>query len=482
MARAGWREQMRSIDLPQIFQGGMGAGVSNWRLARAVAESGALGIVSGTGLDTILVRRLQLGDPDGTMRQALESFPIARIAEKIVGRYYVAGGIGANEPFKLVPMASVAGSRESIELLVAANFVEVFLAKHGHDAPVGINYLEKIQLPTLPSLYGAMLAGVDVVAIGAGLPVSIPAVIDAFVAGEAAKLTITVEDNGDHPPVVQRFDPAAMGFPAGELPRPLFLPIVSSDVIAGLMVRRAAGRVDGLIVEHHRAGGHNAPPRRARQTAPPSGDAFGPRDEPKLEAIRELQKPFWLAGGYGTPERLAEALEEGAKGVQIGSTFALCRESGMREDLRLAAFDRIRDGTLTVETDLELSPTGYPFKVTELEPAVEGVPDSVRRASVRCDLGYLRSTYRRADGSVGYRCPAEPLEQWTGKGGAREDIDGKVCLCNRLLSTVGFGQRRGVFQEKAIITLGSDLASIRAVTERCGRDYSAADVIGYLTA
>ena len=46
----------------------MGAGVSSWRLARVVSRLGQLGVVSGTALDQILVRRLQAGDPDGQVR------------------------------------------------------------------------------------------------------------------------------------------------------------------------------------------------------------------------------------------------------------------------------------------------------------------------------------------------------------------------------------------------------------------------------
>ena len=53
---------------PLIIQGGMGAGVSNWVLARAVALKGQLGVVSGTVLDTIIVRRLQDGDKGGAAR------------------------------------------------------------------------------------------------------------------------------------------------------------------------------------------------------------------------------------------------------------------------------------------------------------------------------------------------------------------------------------------------------------------------------
>ncbi|MCP5523356.1 MAG: hypothetical protein H7A46_17610 [Verrucomicrobiales bacterium] len=64
------------------------------------------------------------------------------------------------------------------ELTVVASFVEVFLAKEGHAGRVGINLLEKIQLPTLAALFGAMLAGVDVVLMGAGIPRLIPGALD----------------------------------------------------------------------------------------------------------------------------------------------------------------------------------------------------------------------------------------------------------------------------------------------------------------
>ena len=53
---------------PNIIQGGMGIGVSSWRLARRVAQRGEIGIVSGTGIDTVVVRELQDGDPHDRRR------------------------------------------------------------------------------------------------------------------------------------------------------------------------------------------------------------------------------------------------------------------------------------------------------------------------------------------------------------------------------------------------------------------------------
>ena len=75
--------------LPPIIQGGMGVGVSGWRLARAVSGQGQLGVVSGTALDLLLTRQLQLGDPDGHLRRALAAFPYPEIAARILDRYFI---------------------------------------------------------------------------------------------------------------------------------------------------------------------------------------------------------------------------------------------------------------------------------------------------------------------------------------------------------------------------------------------------------
>ena len=152
---------------PIIIQGGMGVAVSGWQLARAVSLAGQLGVVSGTAMDVVLARRLQMGDPGGHMRRALAHFPHADMADRILDQYFIPGGKDQQVPFRPTPMPSVDPSSEHLELIVAANFAEVYLAGEGHDGLIGVNYLEKIQLPTLASLYGAILAGVDYVL---GLP------------------------------------------------------------------------------------------------------------------------------------------------------------------------------------------------------------------------------------------------------------------------------------------------------------------------
>jgi NAD(P)H-dependent flavin oxidoreductase YrpB (nitropropane dioxygenase family) len=159
-----------SPPLPAIIQGGMGVAVSDWRLANAVARTGQLGVVSGTAVDVMCVRRLQDGDPGGHVRRALARFPVPEIAQQLVETYHLDGGRGDGVPYRNIPMFSARPARRLQELAVAAGFVEVFLAKEGHDGPVGINLLRKIEAPIPFVLYGAMLAGVDAVLVGAGNP------------------------------------------------------------------------------------------------------------------------------------------------------------------------------------------------------------------------------------------------------------------------------------------------------------------------
>lgn len=465
--------------LPRIIQGGMGVGVSNWKLARAVSRHGQLGVVSGTALNTVFVRRLQQGDPDGSMRRALAQCPLREAARRIVERYFVPGGKAAAAPYRLAPLQAQRSAAEVLELTVIANFVEVFLAKEGHAGVVGLNLLEKIQLPTLPSLFGAMLAGVDYVLMGAGIPRAIPGALDRLAAWQPVELKLAVEGGaaggGEH---VVSFDPALFSpEPRPVLRRPAFLAIVSSSTLATTLARKATGRVDGFVVEGFSAGGHNAPPRGGGSLNERGEPVYGPRDAPDLKVIRDLGRPFWLAGSYASPEKLRDALAAGAAGVQIGTAFAFCAESGLREDLKAEVIRRSGAHTVVVHTDPRASPTGMPFKVVELEGTVSD-PAVYARRPRRCDLGYLRQPYQRSDGTLGYRCPAEPEEAFVAKGGDAADAVGRKCLCNGLLAAIGLGQMlEGDEPEPPIVTAGDDAAEIARYVAQGKTSYGAADVL-----
>ena len=456
----------------------MGAGVSDWRLARAVSQGGQLGVVSGTAVACILARRLQNGDADGQMRRALAQFPVPGVAAKILADYFIPGGKSANTPFKLTPLPCLNPGSDYVALTVAANFVEVFLAKEGHAGLVGINFLEKIQFPTLPSIFGAMLAGVDYVLMGAGIPRAIPGALDHFARGETAELKMDIEGGLPGEEFFSKFDPAAFcGGHAPLLKRPNFLGIVASATLAITLARKSNGQVNGFVVEGETAGGHNAPPRGALQLNAQGEPIYGPRDIVDLEKIRELGLPFWLAGFYGNTGKLAEALSLGATGIQVGTAFAFCEESGIRPDLKQQVFEMSRAGNLRVVTSPLASPTGFPLKVVQLPGTVadQGILPQRKR---NCDLGYLRHAYRKPDGTHGYRCPAEPVDDFIRKGGALEDTHGRECVCNGLMATIGLAQISwDNIMDLPLVTAGNEVAHVARFLKPGHDSYPAAEVI-----
>src|SRR5580692_7262643 len=466
------------VQFPKIIQGGMGVGVSNWRLANAVSRLGQLGVVSGTALDQLFVRRLADGDEGGYMKRGIDAFPFPEMARRIWQEYFVPGGKPATATYPTVPMHQRNSPRKLVELCMVSNFVEVFLAKDGHKNPVGINFLEKVQMPHLASIYGAMLAGVGYVLMGAGIPLHIPGVLDAFAAHHMAEYKLQVTGAAVGQDTQMRLD--AADYIEGMLPtlkRPKFLAIVSSNTLATTMLRRASGPVNGLVIESPTAGGHNAPPRGKLQLNAAGEPVYGERDHVDIAELRALGVPFWLAGGWGNATKLREALEQGAAGIQVGTAFAFSRESGMRAELKGKLMAQAKTGSGVVFTDPLASPTGFPFKVAQLEGTGSAFPIYQERKRV-CDLGYLREPYAASEGTIAYRCAAEPVATYVAKGGKIEDTVGRKCLCNALLANIGHAQtRRDQTIEPSLVTVGDDLNTIASFLGPGQETYSAADVV-----
>ncbi|KAA6215142.1 nitronate monooxygenase [Streptomyces albofaciens JCM 4342] len=393
-------------------------------------------------------------------------------------------------------------------------------------------------------MFGAILAGVDWVLVGAGVPGHVPELARRLARLEP--VTVRVRFDGAEEDYDHYFDPAALlertGFGAGQgcqcgsdidgggertgtgcrgtaptqgkrqvrdvrieslrpdarpstaemphltpsavlarpLRRPNVLAIVSLPLLASYLARDEATVPDGFVIETHRAGGHSAPPRGALQLDAKGEPVYGPRDHPDLAKMAGIGLPFWLAGGAAHPERLTAARALGAAGVQVGSAFALCEESGLQPGLRQVLRTRARAGALKVRNDPRASPTGFPFKVAEVSGTLSD--PAVRTARRRvCDLGYLRVPYRTAKGTIGYRCPAEPEAAYLRKGGSAADTEGRLCLCNGLLASVGLGQRHPLGgDEPPVVTLGQDLTFLADLSPD-GGPYRAVEVVEWLT-
>lgn len=456
----------------------MGVAVSSWRLARSVSQAGQLGVVSGTAIDVVIARRLQEGDEGGHVRRALANFPFPEIAARVEAKYFRAIREDG-EPFIPVPKLSLRPSSDALELWVTSNFVEVWLAKEGHNGLVGVNYLEKIQMATPSAAYGAMLAEVDYVLMGAGIPSEIPHLLNELADQKPGFVNVTVD--GSTVPYRSTFDPLAItGVMNPPLKRPKFLAIISAHVLATYLAKDEITRPDGFIIEGFTAGGHNAPPRGTLVLDDDGQPVFGPRDEPDILKVAKVGLPFWLAGGQSTPEQLAQAQAVGAVGVQAGTVFALARESGLLPELRERMLKELQEETLVVRTDAFASPTGFPFKVATLSETMSD--NDLYEARPRlCDLGYLRVPYERTPGVVGYRCASEPSQVFIRKGGAESETVARKCLCNGLMANIGLGQTRpDGYTEPPLLTLGADLSGAHELMAQYPAGWNATEAVKYL--
>ncbi|HEX7071715.1 MAG TPA: nitronate monooxygenase, partial [Rhodothermales bacterium] len=319
----------------------------------------------------------------------------------------------------------------------------------------------------------------DYVLMGAGIPREIPGALDRLSENEPATLKLQLEGPASEPAEFS-FNPGSIwdtGRP--RLRRPRFLAIIASNSLATMLARKANGRVDGFVIEGPTAGGHNAPPRGKRELNERGEPLYGPRDEVDTAAIVELGLPFWEAGGKGRPGEVARVKAAGGAGIQVGTLFAYCRESGLTDEIKSSVLDRCRSGAIDVFTDERASPTGFPFKTVDLTGSVADGEVYASRERL-CDLGYLRNAFRDESGRVDYRCPAEPEDAYVRKGGEASETPDRRCLCNSLLASIGLGQtRKDGYEEPPLVTSGDDLVHLGEFLD--GRtSYSASDVVDYL--
>jgi hypothetical protein len=156
-------------------------------------------------------------------------------------------------------------------------------------------------------------------------------------------------------------------------------------------------------------------------------------------------------------------------------------ESGMAAGCKRRLLAQV--GQARVRTDGRTSPTGFPFKVADLPGTLSD--EQVYRDRPRvCDLGVLRTAYRKPDGSIGYRCPAEPVAMYIDRRGDRQaNTVGRRCPCNALLATAGLPQQRpDGYTEPPIVTAGTDFIGVQHLLSRINPSgtYTARDAVAYL--
>jgi hypothetical protein len=307
--------------------------------------------------------------------------------------------------------------------------------------------------------------------MGAGIALKIPEVIKAIINRETVRYAIPVI--GREYTHIMEFNPKE--FFGRELPlmkRPGFIPIISSNLLANIfIVKSLPGDIYGFVVEEPTAGGHNAPPRK-------NGE-YGPKDEVDYLKLSEILKnnnlPFWIGGSMASPEKLEWALSVGAAGIQVGSLFCLSDESNMDSQIKKQIRKKGFEGKLIIRTDMLVSPTGFPFKVAELKGTLseKKIYEARRR---KCNQGVLVILYEKLNGTIGYRCAAEPVNSFIAKGGKKEDTIGRACICNGLLTTVKIGN----YGEPPIVTLGDDVGFLRFLMKNPNSTYNVPEAINWL--
>ncbi|CAB4934388.1 unannotated protein [freshwater metagenome] len=315
--------------------------------------------------------------------------------------------------------------------------------------------------------------------IGAGIPSEVPRIIRDLIDHKSTNISITVENATVKYSL--KFDPSIIkGDKTIPLNRPTFLAIVSSHALAAYLNRDEEIRPDGFVIEASSAGGHNAPPRGSSPIGPDGQSQFSEKDEADISKVAAIGLPFWLAGGYATPLKLQQAIDQGAAGVQVGSIFALCTDSGITAELRLEILEKLSAHTLEIVTDPLVSPTSFPFKYANLDETISDAVNFHERVRL-CDLGYLRTVVEKPDHRIAYRCAGEPDKTFEFKGGVPGATLGKKCLCNALLANIGMPQVRvSGYEELPLVTLGSDLTGELALVEQFGQGWSAAQAVEYL--
>ncbi len=365
-----------------IVQGGMGVGVSAHGLAGAVAAQGGVGTLSSVDLrrhhPDLMDRTQGLAGRvgcDADTKLQIDGANLEALEREVKAARQVAGGCG----------------------LIAMN---VMRAVSDYAA-----YVRR-----------SLEAGVDMVVVGAGLPLDLPDL-------------------------------------AADHPKALLVPILSDARGVALIVKkweRKKRLPDAIVIEHPRlAGGHLGAARIA--------DLNDPRFDfervipESLDFLRkaglEGRIPLIAAGGIRTCEDIGHLQALGAAGVQLGTPFAVTAECDASD-----AFKRVlaeaRDEDLVEFTSVAGLPAravGTPWlrAYLKIEPKLQ----AVAHAKTRCTKAFdCLAQCGLRDGTLGW---------------------GQFCIDNQLAAALRGDLKKGLyFRGVGALPFGSQIRSVRELIER----------------
>jgi len=365
-----------------IVQGGMGVGVSAQRLAGSVARLGGVGTLSSVDLrrhhPDLMERTAALANAVGQEAQAKAAINAANleaVRREVRGALERAQGHG----------------------LVAMNVMRAVS-----------DYVAYVQT--------ALEAGVDMVVVGAGLPLDLP------------------ELAADHP-------------------HALLVPILSDARGVQLLVRkweRKKRLPDAIVLEHPRlAGGHLGAARIAdlndarfefEQAIPESLECLH-----KLGLGRDI--PLIAAGGISSHADIARLQALGAAGVQLGTAFAVTQECDAAPEFKRVLAD------------------ARPEDLVEFT-SVAGLP--ARAVATPWLKNYLKAEPKlQAVAHVKPRCTKafDCLAQCGLRDGIKEW--GQFCIDHQLAAALRGDVKKGLFFRGAgALPFGNQIKSVRELVER----------------
>lgn len=250
-----------------VVQGGMGVGVSLSGLAGAVAAAGGVGVISTA----------QIGFRDPEFKENPIETNLRVIGEEIAKARKIANGgiLGVN-------------------IMVATRRYEDYVK-------------------------AAVAAGIDLIISGAGLPMTLPALVE----GTSTKIA------------------------------PIISSVKSLSVITKYWMKKYSRKPDMVVIEGPEAGGHLGFSREELDNY--TRESYDEEIKAILSITKEMEVPTVVAGGVYTREDMEHYLAMGASGIQLATRFVTTKECDASDAYKQAYIN-------AKKKDIEIvsSPVGMP--------------------------------------------------------------------------------------------------------------------------